>query len=228
MFNGQNVGAVVTAAGKGERMGGINKVFSLLGGKEVLAHSVNVLEKCQYVDQIVIVLRDYDVERGEILRQQEGWFKVSDICPGGDKRAHSVKEGIKWLGNCGWVIIQDGARPMLNSQMVKDGLEAAAESGAAIAAVAVKDTIKQSDADGFVLATPPRETLYAAQTPQIFRADILEKAYQQEVIETTDDAALVEKLGVKIKLYAGSYDNIKITTPSDITIAEMIWQKRRL
>ena len=99
---------------------------------------------------------------------------------------------------------------------------------AAIAAVAVKDTIKQSDADGFVLTTPLRETLYAAQTPQIFRADILEKAYQQEEIETTDDAALVEKLGVKIKLYAGSYDNIKITTPSDITIAEMIWQKRRL
>ncbi len=228
MYNGQNVGAVVTAAGKGERMEGINKVFSLLGGKEVLAHSVDLLEQCQYIDQIVIVLREPDVERGEVLRQREGWLKVSDICQGGEKRAYSVKKGVERLGNCGWVIIQDGARPMLSCQMVKEGLEAAAESGAAIAAVAVKDTIKQADEEGFIIATPPRETLYAAQTPQVFRIDIINNAYRQQGIETTDDAALVERLGTKIKLYPGSYDNIKITTPSDITKAEMLWQKRRL
>jgi 2-C-methyl-D-erythritol 4-phosphate cytidylyltransferase len=126
------------------------------------------------------------------------------------------------LKDCHWVVIHDGARPLVTEALIKDGLEAAEESGAAVAAVPVTDTIKLAGDDGFVMGTPPRKSLWAVQTPQVFRFDIITEAHSKAKGMATDDAALVERLGYKVKLYMGSYDNTKITTPGDLTLVEIL------
>ena len=153
------------------------------------------------------------------------WSKVSDVCIGGKRRQDSVEAGLKRLKNCDWVVIHDGARPLVTMDMIIRGLDAAKETGAAVTAVPVKDTIKIADDDKTVLQTPPRQQLWAVQTPQIFRFDIIKEAYRQVNNEVTDDSSLVELAGYKVKLYRGSYDNIKITTPDDLSLAETLWRK---
>jgi 2-C-methyl-D-erythritol 4-phosphate cytidylyltransferase len=154
-----------------------------------------------------------------------GWSKVADVCPGGDERQQSVAVGLGRIKDCQWVVIHDGARPLVTEDLIKNGLEAAKESGAAVAAVPVTDTIKLADDNGFVMGTPPRKSLWAVQTPQVFRFDIITEAHQKAQGMATDDASLVERLGYRVKLYMGSYDNIKITTPSDLTLTEILLQK---
>ncbi|MFC2041525.1 2-C-methyl-D-erythritol 4-phosphate cytidylyltransferase, partial [Chloroflexota bacterium] len=129
------------------------------------------------------------------------------------------------LNDCSWVVIHDGARPLVTADLIDRGLEAATETGAAVAAVLVTDTIKVVGDDGFVQGTPPRHSLWAIQTPQVFRFDIITEAYRQAKYEVTDDARLVEQLGHRVKLYMGSYDNIKVTTPEDLALAEILVQK---
>ncbi|MBI4267950.1 MAG: 2-C-methyl-D-erythritol 4-phosphate cytidylyltransferase [Chloroflexi bacterium] len=220
------VGAVITAAGQSQRMGGIDKIFAPLGGKPLLVRSVGVFQKCTAISQIVIVLSEANLKQGEQLKAEQGWSKVSDICPGGERRQDSVLNGLNRLSHCDWVVIHDGARPLVTEGLIDQGLAAARETGASIAAVPVTDTIKVATEDGFVQGTPPRSNLWTVQTPQVFRFDIITKAYQQTKYEVTDDARLVEQLGYKVKLYMGSYDNIKITTPEDLALAEILWQKR--
>jgi len=120
------------------------------------------------------------------------------------------------------VIIHDGARPLVTRELIEEGLKAAQETGAAVAAVPVTDTIKIADDDRIVHQTPPRQNLWAVQTPQVFRIDIITNAYQKAKGEATDDASLAEQAGYKVKLYMGSYDNIKITTTNDLLIAEAL------
>ena len=150
------------------------------------------------------------------------WKKVADVCTGGRRRQDSVAAGLKLLGQCEWVIIHDGARPLLTQELIMRGLEAAVETGAAVAAVPVTDTIKLAGDHQIVIETPPRSNLWAVQTPQIFRFDIIKEAYRQAKGDVTDDAMLVEQIGGKVKLYMGSYDNLKITTPRDLAIAELL------
>ncbi len=222
MFNNQKTAAIIVAAGRGERMGGVDKVFAPLAGKPLLAWVVDVFQSCELIDRIVIVLREEDIKRGEELVADRGWSKVSDVCAGGEERQQSVANGLNLLKDCHWVVIHDGARPLVTEALIKGGLEAAGESGAAIAAVPVTDTIKLAGDDGFVMGTPPRKSLWAVQTPQVFRFDIIKEAHDKAKGMVTDDAALVERLGYKIKLYTSSYDNIKITTPSDLALAEIL------
>ena len=151
--------------------------------------------------------------------------KVTDVCPGGERRQDSVVAGLSHLSHCDWVVIHDGARPLVTLDLIDRGLEAATETGAAVAAVPVTDTIKVAGDDGFVQGTPPRRNLWAVQTPQVFRFDIIAEAYRQTKYEVTDDARLVEQLGYRVKLYMGSYDNIKVTTTNDLALAELVWQK---
>jgi 2-C-methyl-D-erythritol 4-phosphate cytidylyltransferase len=139
-----------------------------------------------------------------------------------------VTQGLRRLKDCEWVFIHDGARPFVDQEMIHRGFEAAQETGAAIATVPVKETVKVAQA-GVVQETLPRQNLWVAQTPQVFRFDIITSAYEQaskEVTEATDDAMLVERSGYKVKLYAGSYDNIKITTPQDLQLAKAILRGR--
>jgi 2-C-methyl-D-erythritol 4-phosphate cytidylyltransferase len=209
-------------------MGGVDKIFVSLFGKPLLAYAIEVFQSCSVVDQIVLVLNEMNLGQGLRLVEEQGYSKVVGAYPGGKRRQDSVVEGLKRLENHQWVVIHDGARPCLNSGLIERGLKEAQESGAAIAAVPVKDTIKRVGMDKIVEETPGRESLWIAQTPQVFRGDIIEEAYRRADYEATDDAALVEALGYKVKVYMGSYDNIKVTTWEDIALAEIILRNRGL
>jgi 2-C-methyl-D-erythritol 4-phosphate cytidylyltransferase len=225
MINRQKVGAVIVAAGSSERMGGIDKVFAILGGKPILARVIDIFEGCNLVNQIVVVVSRQNLEHCRQMVVEGKWTKVTDICPGGRRRQDSVVAGLSRLDDCQWVLIHDGARPLVTPDLIERGLEAAQETGAAVAAVPVIDTIKVAAEDQLVKETLPRDNLWAVQTPQVFRFDLIMRAYQQAKGDVTDDASAVEQVGGKIKLYPGSYDNIKITTPSDLLLAEVLWQK---
>ena len=220
------VGVIIVAAGTSSRMGGIDKVFATLVGEPILAKVVSVFNDCSLVDEIVIVLAKKSLEQGRRLIKDHHWHKVIAVCPGGPRRQDSVKEGLRRLTDCEWVVIHDGARPCISADLIERGLITARESGAAIAGVPVKDTIKIVSRRGFVQQTPTRQSLWAAQTPQVFRYDLVAEAYRQADDEVTDDAALVEKLGHRVEVYMGSYHNIKVTTPEDLAVAEVFLQKK--
>jgi len=225
MSDQQKVGAVIVAAGESRRMGGVDKVLAPLGGKPVLARVVDAFESCPSVDQIVIVVSEQNIEPARQLVAEQGWSKVTDICAGGSRRQDSAVTGLGRLDHCDWVVIHDGARPLVTADLIERGLEAARETGAAVAAVPVTDTVKVAGDDRLVQQTLPRHNLWAVQTPQVFRFDIIVDAFRKVKAEVTDDASLVEQLGYKVKLYMGSYDNIKITTPDDLAMAQVLWQK---
>ncbi|HEY95847.1 MAG TPA: 2-C-methyl-D-erythritol 4-phosphate cytidylyltransferase [Dehalococcoidia bacterium] len=222
----QKTAAVIVAAGSSERMGGTDKVFSVLDGKSVLVRVIEVFQACHRIDDIVIVLNQQNLKEGKRLVAEEGWSKVKGVCEGGKRRQDSVLNGLNCLGNCDWVVIHDGARPLVTAGLIENGLDAAEETGAVIAAVPVTDTIKMAADDLTIQGTPPRQSLWAAQTPQIFRYNIITNAYQKLKYEVTDDARAVELTGGSVKIYQGSNDNIKITTPEDLSIAEMLLKKR--
>jgi len=219
------VGAIIAAAGESRRMVGVDKMFTQLHGKPVLVHTIDVFERCPAINQIVVVVSASNVEAGQQLVADEGWTKVAKVCAGGPRRQDSVAAGLRLLGKCQWVVIHDGARPLLSVDLIEQGLEAAEETGAAIAAVPVTDTVKVAGDYRIVRYTPPRYNLWIAQTPQVFRFDIINQAYKQAQEEVTDDATLVEQIGYRVKLYMGTYDNVKITTPEDLALAEARWPK---
>jgi 2-C-methyl-D-erythritol 4-phosphate cytidylyltransferase len=219
------VSAIIVAAGDSRRMGGTDKLFAPLGGAPVLARVLDVFQKCQPVSQIVLVMGAKNIEDGRRIIALGHWTKVTDICLGGKRRQDSVAEGLKKIRECEWVVIHDGARPFVTVDLIERGLEAAKETGAAVAAIPVTDTIKQVTDGGIVRQTLPRQNLRAVQTPQVFRFDIIKNTYKFVPAEATDDAALVEKAGYKVKLFMGAYDNIKITTPVDLALAELLWKK---
>lgn len=216
------LGAIIAAAGDSQRMGNLSKIFALLKDKPLLAWSIDTCQKCDLINQIVIALRSEDLELGQKLARERAWTKVSDIYPGGSLRQDSVKRGLHKLVNCTWVMIHDGARPFLTVNLIQKGIEAARETGAAIAAVPVKETIKFANDTEIIEKTLQRSKLWIAQTPQMFKFEIITKAYEALNVEVTDDAAAVELLGYKVKLYLGTYQNIKITTPADLSLAEVI------
>lgn len=203
-------------------MGEIDKLFALLGGRPVLARVLDAFQKCARVDRIIVVVSRENLKQAEQLVAGKSWPKVSDVIAGGERRQDSVAAGLAKLTDCEWVVIHDGARPLVTPGLIERGLDAARESGAAVAAIPVKDTIKLAGADGFVLGTPPRVNLWQVQTPQVFRYDILAAAYRNLDSEVTDDAALVEKAGNRVKLYPGDERNLKITTRVDLALAEAL------
>ncbi len=221
----QKVGAIIVAAGSSRRMGGVDKVFALLGGKPILARVIDVFERCNSIDQIVVVVSKQSLERCHQLVVEREWSKMTEVCAGGRRRQDSVAAGLSRLGHYDWVVIHDGARPLITVDLIERGLEAARETGAAIAAVPATDTIKVAGDDRLVQQTPPRRSLWAAQTPQVFRLDIITEAYRRVKVELTHYATLVEQFGYRVMLYMGSYDNIKVTTPDDLVLAEALWQK---
>ncbi len=205
-------------------MGGIDKVFALLGGKPALAHVLDAFNGCGKVNHIVVVVSENNLERCRRLIAERNWSKPIEVCAGGKRRQDSVAAGLGQL-DCDWVVVHDGARPLVTKKLIESGLKAAQESGAAVAAVPVTDTIKTAGDNMFVHQTPPRRNLWAVQTPQVFRTDIIARAYEQAKDEVTDDASLVEGLGQRVKLYMGAYDNIKITSPHDLALAEVLLKK---
>jgi 2-C-methyl-D-erythritol 4-phosphate cytidylyltransferase len=222
----EKVAAIIVAAGEGRRMEGIDKALVPLAGEPLILMTTRPFQQCLAVGQIVVVVSSNREQQCRALVAGPAWSKVTDICLGGARRQDSVAAGLKLLKDCDWVIIHDGARPLVTIDLIERGLEAAKETGAAAAAMPVTDTIKVADDGGMVCQTLSRQNLRAVQTPQVFRFDIIQAAYQQASGDVTDDASLVEKLGHRVKLYSGSYDNIKVTTPADLALAEIILKRR--
>jgi 2-C-methyl-D-erythritol 4-phosphate cytidylyltransferase len=214
------LGVVVVAAGKSSRMGGLDKIFAPVLGRPLVAYSLARFETFAPATQVALVLDEGSMERGQALVRQAGYRKVVRVCPGGLRRQDSVRSGLESMDHCDLVVIHDGARPCLDHSILSRGLAAAQEWGAAVAGVPVKDTIKVATSEGLVRKTPERETLWAAQTPQIFRYSLLWDAHQHCHGAFTDDAAMVESLGHPVKMFLGSYENLKVTTPGDLVAAE--------
>jgi 2-C-methyl-D-erythritol 4-phosphate cytidylyltransferase len=200
----ERVGAVVVAAGSSRRMEGVDKVFVPLAGEPLLAHVLRVFEECSPVDEVVVVLSAVGLERVRELVTMEGFSKVAALCLGGERRQDSVAAGLRELRDCRWVVIHDGGRPCVTADLIERGLDEARETGAAIAAVPVKETLKVVDAERLIRDTPKRGNVWLAQTPQVFRFDIMMQAHQQVKEEVTDDAAMAEASGHKVRVYMGS------------------------
>lgn len=221
MHRGASLSAVVVAAGTSERMAGVNKLFAPLKGKPLLAWSVDTCHQCTSISQIILVLNERDLRRGLMLKDKRSWSKVT-ICSGGASRQDSVKAGLSHLRNCELVLIHDGARPFLTQELIGMGFQLARETGAAVAAVRVSDTIKLLADEGASAKTLQRHRLWAAQTPQVFSIDVISRAYEDLVVDVTDDGSAVERLGIDVHIFRGDYRNIKVTTPQDLALARII------
>jgi 2-C-methyl-D-erythritol 4-phosphate cytidylyltransferase len=208
-------------------MSGTDKIFAPLAGQPVLLRVLQPFIDCQDIDRIVVVLNNRNYDEGKELIVEQNWEKEVAVCIGGRRRQDSVLAGLKLLRDCDYVVIQDGARPFVTIDLIERGIDAAMESGSAVAAVPATDTIKIADKNMIVKQTLERDGLWICQTPQVFLYAALIRAYREATAEVTDDAQIVELAGGKVKLYQGSYDNIKITTPADLAVAEMLWKRRK-
>lgn len=224
---GRVLGAVIVAAGRSARMGGLDKQFALLGGRPVLAHAVGAFARHPAVGAVVVVTTAEQMAAVRALVAAEcGPALIGRVVAGGARRQDSVRRGVEALPPCAAVAIHDGARPLLPAAVIDRGLAALERVAAAVAAVPLVDTIKRVDAGGMVVETPPRACLRAAQTPQFFRPAVLRAAYAVAdwAREYTDEAVLVEAAGVPVGTFEGAPSAIKITTPHDLVLAEALWR----
>ncbi|KUO64439.1 MAG: 2-C-methyl-D-erythritol 2,4-cyclodiphosphate synthase [Gracilibacter sp. BRH_c7a] len=227
-----NIGAIIPAAGQGKRMGGQgNKLLLELAGTPILVCTLKIFDACPYIREIIIPAAFQDIPTIKSILDKIKLRKKTIVTEGGSERQDSVYKAIQALSpEVDKIVVHDGARPLLTVAELNCFLEEAQDFTAGIMAVPLKDTIKKIDHQDWVLETPEREYLRAVQTPQIFERDLLEKTHTyalQEGFYATDDAALLEAHGHHVKVFKGSYENIKITTPEDLILAEIILGKRR-
>ena len=223
------VSAVIVSAGNSTRMGGINKQFLEIKGMPVVAHTISVFEKSECIDEIVIVTRESDIEDIKSLVNQYGFKKVTKVVKGGETRQLSVYNGVVATNdNADIIAIHDGARPLVSDRVIAETVKSASEFGAAATGVKVKDTVKVVDDDDNIIDTPDRTYMRFIQTPQVFN----KKMYLDAVISVknskdfTDDCKLLEAYGKTVKFIDGDYENIKITTPEDVELAESYLKRR--
>lgn len=222
--------ALVAAAGASSRMGGINKLLEPLEGVPVLVRTLTSFQLAEEVDEIVVAAREEDLVEISRLCHTYGITKCTKVVRGGESRVHSVLlAALEASPETALLAVQDGARPLVTPELIGRVVNAAARCGAAAPAVAVKDTVKAVREDGAVAETLERNTLRAVQTPQVFDASLL-KAALQSALESgapiTDDCSAVERLGKVVFLVDGEEENLKITTPLDMILAEAILQAR--
>ena len=219
------LGVVVVAAGRSRRMGGADKTFAEIRGAPLIVHTLRRLAASDAVERIVLVVAPDALADGAAVVCEHGIAKVAAVCPGGARRQDSVYAGLLALGPRRWVAVHDGARPCITADLLARALDAVQDCNAAIAAVPVKDTIKVVGAGQVITATPDRATLWAAQTPQVFDYQLLLRAHQLAAANYTDDAAMVEAAGHPVRVFRGSYDNLKVTTPEDLAMVSSILGK---
>ena len=221
-------GAVIVAAGNASRMGGIDKVMAELKGEPMILRTVRTFEKCDAISEIVIVTREDLIL--PITGLCRNMAKVKAVVVGGKNRQESVNLGLNALSDkVKLVAVHDGARPLITWQLIDWVIRAANTYGAAAPAIPVKDTVKTVEG-GIVVNTPDRSKLRAVQTPQVFDIDLLKGALlkaQQDGAEVTDDCSAVERLGMKVKIVEGDEKNLKVTTPMDLKIAEMLLEEAK-
>ena len=224
----RHCGAVIVAAGSASRMEGIDKVMAPLKGDPIIVHTVRAFQECDAVKEIVIVTReDLIVPVSDLCH---GFDKVRAVVAGGKSRQESVYLGMNALSEkCRLAAIQDGARPLVTWQLIDRVVRAANSYHAAVPVIPVKDTIKVCN-PGLVVSTPDRKTLRAVQTPQVFDFDLLRGALKkafEDGAEITDDCSAVERLGMSVKTVDGDEENLKVTTPIDLKIAELLLEGRK-
>lgn len=225
--NKEYCSAIIVAAGKGTRMNASkNKQFLNIIDRPVLAYTLQAFEDCEMINEMIIVTREQDIILCKEIVDISELTKVAKIVVGGKERQDSVYKGLQEINSqAALVAVHDGARPLILPEHIEASVEAAMQHNAAAIGVKVKDTIKLVDDRRNIVNTLDRRFLWAVQTPQTFRTHIIMKAYQEAIekgISATDDCMLVERTGVQVKMVEGSYDNIKITTPEDIYMAEAI------
>ena len=222
--------ALVAAAGSSARMGGINKLLQPLDGVPVLVRTLTALQRAGRIDEIVVAAREEDVVEISRLCRTYGITKCAKVVRGGESRTHSVLlAALEARPDAELLAVQDGARPLVTPELIDAVAEAAAKTAAAAPAVPVKDTVKTVREDGTVDRTLDRDALRAAQTPQIFEASLLKAALQSALeagAAVTDDCSAVERLGKRVYLVEGDEENLKITTPVDLLLAEAILKDR--
>ncbi len=218
--------AIIVAGGASRRMNGTDKIFAEIAGKPVIAHTLDAFERCEAINGIVLVLPNKSIDKARELIAKYNYKKIEVICEGGSTRQQSVNNGLKSTPKCDFVLVHDGARPCVTKEAIESGITEAIKEGIAIAASPVSDTIKEVDDSLMVSKTLDRNKLMSIHTPQVFRYDILKEVHSNPAFDATDDAALAEKIGYKVKVYIDSYENIKITTIADLTIAEAILSSR--
>jgi 2-C-methyl-D-erythritol 4-phosphate cytidylyltransferase len=224
------VSAVIVSAGNSSRMGGVNKQFLEINNIPVIAHTIKVFDDSDLIDEIVVVTRECDIDNIKKLISYYNFKKVSTVVKGGETRQLSVFNGvINTSKNSEYVVIHDGARPLVTEKVVCDTLCKAIEYGAAATGVRVKDTVKQVNDSDDIIATPDRAYLRFIHTPQIFNKSLYLDAVS--IVENsehfTDDCMLIEAYGKSVKFVDGDYENIKITTPEDVELALNYLNKRR-
>ncbi|VBB08502.1 4-diphosphocytidyl-2c-methyl-d-erythritol synthase signature [Lucifera butyrica] len=227
------VTAIIPAAGQGKRMGKeINKVFIPLGNRPLIAHTVLALAQCPEINQIIVAAAVHEIKIMSDILANSNIGKEWRIVAGGTERQYSIANALKTVPDgTDIVIVHDGARALIEPPLVTRVIEVARQYKAAALAMPVKETIKLVNEAGLTIGDPaPRKMLWAMQTPQAFEAGLLLKAYacaERDGFIGTDDAGLVERLGTAVKIVTGSYRNIKITSPEDLLLAEMLSNKRR-
>ncbi|MFC1884593.1 2-C-methyl-D-erythritol 4-phosphate cytidylyltransferase [Thermodesulfobacteriota bacterium] len=229
-----SVAAIMPAAGSGVRMGGaLSKQFLDLGGKPILAVTLDTFENCPAVQEIFPVVPPKDVEfcRKEII-EPFGYNKVRKVVPGGRTRQESVRLGLEATeGGFDYILIHDGVRPFVSIELIEKSIQMAEKYGAAISALPAKETLKEINELGEVVMTIDRNNIWLVQTPQVFKYEDIVRAHRRAVeenfLDSTDDSLLVERLGVKVSVIEGSEDNIKITSPQDLELAGFILGRRK-
>ncbi|MDO4337284.1 MAG: 2-C-methyl-D-erythritol 4-phosphate cytidylyltransferase [Eubacteriales bacterium] len=227
--------AIVLAAGQGKRMNSkIQKQFLMLQGRPVLYYSLRCFQESPLIQEIILVTGEESITycAQEIVEKFE-FTKVSKVIAGGKERYDSVYEGLLACGTCDYVFIHDGARPFITEDILERGFVGAQETGACVIGMPSKDTVKLADPQGFVGETPERSRVWTIQTPQIFSYPLIRKAHEsircRDMSGITDDAMVVEQeTGVKVRLEEGSYQNIKITTPEDMAVAEAFLRQEKI
>jgi 2-C-methyl-D-erythritol 4-phosphate cytidylyltransferase len=211
--------------------GDTKKTWLPLLGRPILAHTLDSFERTPSVDAVIVIVPASEIElcRAGIV-EQYGFEKVRQIVAGGTERQDSVARGLEAAGS-DWdvIVVHDGARPLVTPDIIERSVACAIEHGSAVAAMPVKDTIKEA-IGGVVASTLPRERLFAVQTPQAFRTGLIMEAHTRAATDGfigTDESVLVERMGEEVRLVEGSYENIKVTTPEDMAIAEVILSRRR-
>ncbi len=226
--------AVIPAAGRGERMGSrTKKQFLSLGGLPIIVHTLTVFQKSPLIDEIICVASKEDEPFLERLISRHALTKVTRVVPGGDRRQDSVQAAVDLLEEQhsaeDIVLVHDAVRPLVTLELIERVISAARKFGGAVAALPATDSLKEVSADGFIQKSIPREKIWSMQTPQAFRLALLIEAYRKAVgdrFSGTDVAMLVERTGAPIHCVQGLGENIKITTPSDLKMAELLLAAR--
>ncbi len=219
--------AVIVAAGRSERMGGIDKVFAQLMGRPLLAWTLAAFKRCDEVDEIIIVTAAESLANMQRFVAEWRFTKVTQIVAGGDTRQASVRAGIDAAPDAAIIVVHDAARPLVTPELIASGIALARETGAALCAIPARDTVKEVAGEPPVVSgTLDRERMWLAQTPQVFARALLLEAHQRATAIATDDAALIEALGHHVRVYEGAPSNFKVTTPEDLIIAEALLRER--